>query len=127
MTPGITPRTRRDATVVFEAQVRRPKVNRKAVSPISKTFGTQAEAVAWREETLARVRQERADAKAEAQAEPAVRHTVASWAAVWLARLERSRYLAPSTRCSYAAQLTNHVLPVLGAVALRWMSCALGS
>ena len=43
--PGVTPRVRRDGSTSYEAQLRRPKVHGKAVSPVSRTFPTQAQAV----------------------------------------------------------------------------------
>ena len=43
--PGVTPRVRRDGSTSYEAQVRRLRVNGRAVSPISRTFPTEAQAV----------------------------------------------------------------------------------
>ena len=43
--PGVTPRVRRDGSTSYQAQVRRMRVNGRAVSPISRTFPTQAQAV----------------------------------------------------------------------------------
>ena len=112
--PGVTPRVRRDGSTSYEVQVRRPKV---IVSPISRTFPTEAEAIEWREVTMA-VAEQRRPRSAPPPVTTAAGLALAAWSAMYLVGSPGVRpgahHLSPSARAYSMGRLRLHVLPVLG-------------
>jgi hypothetical protein len=112
--PGVTPRVRRDGSTSYEVQVRRPKV---IVSPISRTFPTEAEAIEWREVTMA-VAEQRRPRSAPPPVTTADGLALAAWSAMYLVGSPGVRpgahHLSPSARAYSMGRLRLHVLPVLG-------------
>lgn len=98
--------------------VRRPKVNGKAVSPISRTFPTVEEARAWRAETMEQQRLLR-----DVPPVPAAGLMLAGWAQMPPGRhrgcpVDRAPPVAEDQRAYSMDRLRLHVLPVLGDKAL---------
>ena len=67
---GVTARTRRDGSIAYEAQVRRPR----PLSPSSKTFPSREQAQRWHDDNLSKTR----------TVIPEAPHTLATWTAAWL-------------------------------------------
>ena len=52
--PGIRVKKYKDGTPFWEAQISRPNLDGKRQSPLSKSFRSEAEAIAWRTEELSK-------------------------------------------------------------------------